>query len=221
MLSIGFGDEAGLKSKLTQGGGQEDEFDAWTAALMRKLKESSGGCNNGIVTEQDASDDEYEEDASDSGDEVGAGDLSENEGLVDLEDIGSAIKSMKEANKESKKAVKAMLTPNLRANLSKQGYKLIGSHSAVKICRWTTASLRGRGGCYKHTFYGIESHRCMEATPSLACANKCVFCWRHHSNPVGTEWKWLMDEPDKVNINQQKAIPDWSYTDRGSSADRE
>lgn len=34
--------------------------------------------------------------------------------------------------------------------------------------------LRGRGGCYKHTFYGIASHRCMEATPSLACANKCV-----------------------------------------------
>ena len=43
--------------------------------------------------------------------------------------------------------------------------------------------LRGRGGCYKHAFYGIESHRCMEATPSLACANKCVFCWRHHTNP--------------------------------------
>ena len=38
--------------------------------------------------------------------------------------------------------------------------------------------MRGRGGCYKHTFYGIESHRCMETTPSLACANKCVFCWR-------------------------------------------
>lgn len=43
--------------------------------------------------------------------------------------------------------------------------------------------LRGRGGCYKHSFYGIESHRCMETTPSLACANKCVFCWRHHTNP--------------------------------------
>lgn len=38
--------------------------------------------------------------------------------------------------------------------------------------------LRGRGGCYKHTFYGIQSHRCMESTPSLACANKCIFCWR-------------------------------------------
>ena len=58
-----------------------------------------------------------------------------------------------------------------------------GSHSGVKVCRWTKSMLRGRGGCYKHAFYGIESHRCMEATPSLACANKCVFCWRHHTNP--------------------------------------
>jgi len=32
----------------------------------------------------------------------------------------------------------------------------------------------------------------------LACANKCVFCWRHHKNPVGTEWKWKMDEPDAI-----------------------
>jgi len=44
--------------------------------------------------------------------------------------------------------------------------------------------LRGRGGCYKHTFYGIESHRCMETTPSLACANKCVFCWRYETAAV-------------------------------------
>ena len=58
--------------------------------------------------------------------------------------------------------------------------------------------LRGRGGCYKHTFYGIESHRCMEATPSLACANKCVFCWRHHTNPVGREWKWAVDQPEEI-----------------------
>lgn len=40
-----------------------------------------------------------------------------------------------------------------------QGYKIIGSHSGVKLCRWTKAQLRGRGGCYKHSFYGIESHR--------------------------------------------------------------
>ena len=52
------------------------------------------------------------------------------------------------------------------------------------MCRWTKSMLRGRGGCYKHTFYGIESHRCMESTPSLACANKCVFCWRSEFNSV-------------------------------------
>ncbi|EAZ28750.1 hypothetical protein OsJ_12772 [Oryza sativa Japonica Group] len=99
----------------------------------------------------------------------------------------------------------------------RMGYKIIGSHSGVKICRWTKSQLRGRGGCYKHSFYGIESHRCMEATPSLACANKCVFCWRHHTNPVGKSWKWKMDDPlDIVNaaidqhtkmVKQMKGVP--------------
>ena len=38
----------------------------------------------------------------------------------------------------------------------------------------------------------------MEATPSLACANKCVFCWRHHKNPVGREWRWQTDSPKMI-----------------------
>jgi len=93
---------------------------------------------------------------------------------------------------------KPMLSGTQKAVLTKQGYKIIGSHSGVKMCRWTKAMLRGRGGCYKHTFYGIASHRCMETTPSMACANKCVFCWRHHKNPVGTEWRWEMDDPETL-----------------------
>jgi tRNA wybutosine-synthesizing protein 1 len=72
-----------------------------------------------------------------------------------------------------------MVTPAQRKTLTKQGYKIIGSHSAVKLCRWTKAQLRGRGGCYKHTFYGISSFQCMEATPSLACANKVCVSKRH------------------------------------------
>ncbi|GBG86892.1 hypothetical protein CBR_g42175 [Chara braunii] len=61
------------------------------------------------------------------------------------------------------------------------------------------------------------SHRCMETTPSLACANKCVFCWRHHTNPVGKSWKWKMDGPlmivegalenHKKMIKQMKGVP--------------
>eukprot|EP01069_Polyplicarium_translucidae_P001222 Polyplicarium_translucidae@DN1580_c0_g1_i2.p1 len=38
----------------------------------------------------------------------------------------------------------------------------------------------------------------MEATPSLACANKCIFCWRHHQNPVGTAWRWKTDDPRDI-----------------------
>ena len=38
----------------------------------------------------------------------------------------------------------------------------------------------------------------MEATPSLACANKCVFCWRHHDNPVGTSFRWEVDDPHEL-----------------------
>lgn len=135
--------------------------------------------------------------------------------IVDVEDLGKIMNHVKKEKREKeqqeektgllRKTVKneanerrAMITPALREALTKQGYQLIGSHSGVKLCRWTKSMLRGRGGCYKHTFYGIESHRCMETTPSLACANKCVFCWRHHTNPVGTEWRWKMDQPEVI-----------------------
>eukprot|EP01094_Clydonella_sp_ATCC50884_P021096 TRINITY_DN4551_c0_g1_i1.p1 TRINITY_DN4551_c0_g1~~TRINITY_DN4551_c0_g1_i1.p1 ORF type:complete len:751 (-),score=332.19 TRINITY_DN4551_c0_g1_i1:51-2303(-) len=93
---------------------------------------------------------------------------------------------------------KDMLSSTHRKTLQKQGYKIIGTHSGVKLCRWTKSMLRGRGGCYKHTFYGIASHLCMEMTPSMACANKCVFCWRHHKTPVGREWRWNMDPPKMI-----------------------
>lgn len=94
--------------------------------------------------------------------------------------------------------------------LTKQGYSIVGSHSGVKICRWTKSALRGRGSCYKFSFYGINSHQCMETTPSLSCSNKCVFCWRHGTNPVGTSWRWVVDPPqlifDGVRENHYKKI---------------
>jgi tRNA wybutosine-synthesizing protein 1 len=42
-----------------------------------------------------------------------------------------------------------MITPLVKKSLTKQGYELIGSHSGVKLCRWTKSHVRGRGGCYK------------------------------------------------------------------------
>jgi hypothetical protein len=49
--------------------------------------------------------------------------------------------------------------------LGKQGYKIVGTHSGVKLCRWTKSMLRGRGGCYKHTFYGTSAAE----LPSSCC----------------------------------------------------
>ncbi|KAL7627655.1 Fe-S oxidoreductase [Parahypoxylon ruwenzoriense] len=97
-------------------------------------------------------------------------------------------------------AIKEMVPKNspTYASLTKQGYTIVGSHSGVKICRWTKSALRGRGSCYKFSFYGIASHQCMETTPSLSCSNKCVFCWRHGTNPVGTTWRWVVDPPNII-----------------------
>eukprot|EP00033_Pygsuia_biforma_P001793 GCRY01002005.1.p1 GENE.GCRY01002005.1~~GCRY01002005.1.p1 ORF type:complete len:584 (+),score=130.12 GCRY01002005.1:110-1753(+) len=111
----------------------------------------------------------------------------------DLEDMGS----------------EELIDDQLRKSLSSQGYGLVGSHSSVKVCRWNKHMLRGRGGCYKHTFYGLDSHRCMECTTSLACANRCIFCWRHHSNPLGRDFHWKADDPKTIvdgMLKEQKRL---------------
>ena len=36
---------------------------------------------------------------------------------------------------------KEMVTPQLRAALQKQGYRIVGSHSGVKLCRWTKVNI--------------------------------------------------------------------------------
>jgi tRNA wybutosine-synthesizing protein 1 len=136
--------------------------------------------------------------------------------LNDLEDIGNSINQTSSDPSEPLeidfttygKKVKTKIPTNTKemvphnsptyTALTKQGYSIVGSHSGVKICRWTKSALRGRGSCYKYSFYGIASHQCMETTPSLSCSNKCVFCWRHGTNPVGTTWRWVVDPPDLI-----------------------
>jgi tRNA wybutosine-synthesizing protein 1 len=67
--------------------------------------------------------------------------------------------------------------------LEKQQYKLIGEHSAVKVCTWTKKSIRDEGVCYKEKFYGIKSHRCCQMSVTINfCDMDCVYCWREHYN---------------------------------------
>lgn len=191
----------------------EQAFHEWADAIVDQAEVFS---NNNNVDYDSNADEEEEEGEEDNDKENNASD----DGEIDVEDMGKLATKLQAAVQEKKNLrmrnlakrqigdqpnpdvkqsqPRSMVTPNLEKALTKQGYKIIGSHSGVKVCRWTKAMLRGRGGCYKHTFYGIASHQCMETTPSLACANKCVFCWRHHTNPVGTEWRWKVDPPEMI-----------------------
>ena len=60
---------------------------------------------------------------------------------------------------------------NYKATLIKQQYRLYNDHSAVKLCGWLKESLVHGRNCYKQDFYGIQSHRCLQMTPSI---NECT-----------------------------------------------
>lgn len=75
------------------------------------------------------------------------------------------------------------MKPAVREKLEKQHYKIVGphQHSAVKLCHWTKEDLKSGRHCYKGDFYGIESHGCMQMTPTVDhCNFRCTYCWRHH-----------------------------------------
>jgi tRNA wybutosine-synthesizing protein 1 len=81
--------------------------------------------------------------------------------------------------------------------LERQGYRIVGEHSGVKLCHWTKASLTKGVGCYKQTFYGIESHRCLQMTPTVdACNLACQFCWR--TQEWGSDSLLLADDPSFI-----------------------
>ncbi|EUC34645.1 hypothetical protein COCCADRAFT_93041 [Bipolaris zeicola 26-R-13] len=190
-------------------GDAEKRLEEWRIGVQDALVElaEGRGLGEGVPGSGDPAESD-EEDVDDA--EEGNGQSSR---VDDVEDLGSMVNSSsspipidfttykKSAPKlKSAPAPKEMVptTSPTHAALTKQGYSIIGSHSGVKICRWTKSALRGRGSCYKYSFYGIASHLCMEATPSLSCSNKCVFCWRHGTNPVGTTWRWVTDAPEMI-----------------------
>ena len=94
--------------------------------------------------------------------------------------------------------------------LRKQGYAIVGRHSAVKPCHWLRQSLLYGRQCYKHTFYGIESHRCLQMTPTaFHCNQRCLYCWRYQAFPLAAFPKDMADEPSYIceeSIKAQKRL---------------
>lgn len=114
-----------------------------------------------------------------------------------------------------------------KKSLEKQGYRVVGNHSAIKPCLWCKKAIRGEDVCYKKTFYGINTWRCIQASVSLdVCNHACVFCWRDINVPsrlsftssqkcwrdvgAGSNKFEVVDEPAKIldgfMIEQKKAL---------------
>ena len=70
------------------------------------------------------------------------------------------------------------IKPSISKQLKKAKYG-VSDHSTVALCHWTKKSFKNEGSCYKHKFYGISTHSCMEFSPAgMYCENRCVYCWR-------------------------------------------
>ena len=62
--------------------------------------------------------------------------------------------------------------------LTKQGYTIVGSHSGVKICRWTKSALRGRGSCYKVDRIPSRASLVLTIPSSLSMASNPISAWK-------------------------------------------
>uniref|UniRef100_A0A8C5E2Q1 tRNA 4-demethylwyosine synthase (AdoMet-dependent) n=1 Tax=Gouania willdenowi TaxID=441366 RepID=A0A8C5E2Q1_GOUWI len=188
IMTRGEGDCNVVKSR---NGSVQDDFLAWKAHFLRRLQalargDSGSRSSKSSCMKTDGADHEgeeptltnhsSEEELMETSSDEEQSDERTSGSVVDVEDLGNLMDSVK------------------KSKVPETHVSVIVFYSFIKGERKGSS----RGGCYKHTFYGIESHRCMETTPSLACANKCVFCWRHHTNPVGTEWLWKMDPAEKI-----------------------
>jgi len=80
------------------------------------------------------------------------------------------------------------------------GYHFVGNHmhAAVKVCMWTKKAIRGEGACYKYSFYGIRSHRCVQMSPAAPyCNHSCIHCWRDTSAHF-QGWEGETDGPKEI-----------------------
>jgi len=94
------------------------------------------------------------------------------------------------------------ITPQIKSKLQKAKYGVY-NHSSVELCHWTKKAFAHQGNCYKHKFYGISTHRCMEMTPTVMnCENRCIYCWRPTEFYDTLEMpEELVDEPDIIVEN--------------------
>ena len=91
-----------------------------------------------------------------------------------------------------------MITDERKKFLEKQGYRIVGNHSAIKTCHYCSTAMKGNDVCYKNTFYNIASWRCIQATVTLDLCNlRCRWCWRD-INYGTTNGTMFTDKPQDI-----------------------
>ncbi|HKL97336.1 MAG TPA: 4-demethylwyosine synthase TYW1 [Methanocorpusculum sp.] len=102
-------------------------------------------------------------------------------------------------------------------SLHRQGYNFIakGASAAVKPCMWCKRALRGGDSCYKNQFYGIDTWKCVQMTPTLRCNQRCLFCWRSMEHEIESEAELSPEEIVAALPKMQKKglSGDKPYTD--------
>ena len=95
----------------------------------------------------------------------------------------------------------------------KQGYHFVGNQAVVKPCYWMKQALlsKGRKHCYKQSWYGVPSHRCLQMSPTILCTHRCIYCWRVQSTDIGLAPPSVeafrdapFDEPRDIVVNSVK-----------------
>lgn len=187
-------------------GSIEADFDHWCEGVLHLIKETGdtklkkSGCSKGndccskkgkkkSNNRKERKNDLQEQDFTQDSDS----DLEEP--VVDLEDLGSFVRVENKPDDESDEdggivggEVREMLTPQLRESLSKQGYKLIGTHSGVKLCRWTKVksilAFIFNFTQLLHVLLIVQSRQCYEVgedvTSTHFMALKVIAVWKLH-----------------------------------------
>eukprot|EP00958_Prasinococcus_capsulatus_P011736 scaffold1169_cov367-Prasinococcus_capsulatus_cf.AAC.14 len=179
LVQLGVGDE------VEAGGKREREFDRWSSIVeaflfnedIKSIDVAAAVEGGQWGDEIDDHDDEESDDEADNGD-----------GLVDLEDLaglppkeGSHHSNGKGDNQTASTAKKEMW-----------GEAVPLDQVDAEGPRWMLQTC-----ILWHRFPQVHGNNPLSGA-SEACANKCVFCWRHHTNPVGREWRWQMDPPTEL-----------------------
>ncbi|MEM4181581.1 MAG: radical SAM protein [Candidatus Pacearchaeota archaeon] len=87
----------------------------------------------------------------------------------------------------------------IRKELRKKSYGLFGETSAVQVCHWTKEAIRGKEGCWKQKFYGIDSARCCQFSPCVMwCDHKCLHCWRPIEMNLGNKVPLTNESPKEI-----------------------